>query len=748
MADGSKRKRLEEKTESHDRGENSQPLKTPKTPRSGQSGAPELAAVLFQTPLSTRSKSQQTPSGSILTGKVGNTRTIFSPKGVRSTARGVLGLPIQPLISSATKVSGPLSVNRLCDCDHVKCEHEESDVNKQVGAQGVNANHQQFSLNLDQLHKKQNISLIVKTNARSKEQPLSMEDQSAQNISVKQTHISQFLTPATPTNEIGESIKDQRDLFSPKEGLKEAVTTGPDNTVYAASNMETPKSMDLCTVIAMFNKIEASMKTMEGQLNKIQNQDYEGKTRILTTAQQATNVEVQDLRKELEMCKINNIVLNGTVGRLAQELSELKLKLNLQETDKAKKRMLMLTGFEASDKQNIMISQLSHFFQEEMQIDITIEDAFQIGETKPRQIVITVSTPEDRSAIFENVYRVKDYTNSQGKKMYFKNYFCSSSNEKRKKQQDIQEIVKSIDEVHRPDLAFENGVMKIDGNEYRKQVQPPNPTDILQMDTEYIAMLLQIPVQRSEKIVAEGNTLVAYAVDATTYQQVQQAYMHVKLNNANARHIVAAWSLPGQPEYEKNDYCDDQEHGIGRFLLEILQTNRIKQKAIFVARYTGEKKIGNLRYELYYQVVQQAVNRAESHHGTPRVQSYEDYRNIKEKAQQEKAQRRKQNRKSSARNKLYSDAIKYHNSDTRGGSGRGARGKGGPTRGGARRQYMPRNEETIKKEQELRKEARKKSANVNQEEMGMKNIVYSFQEPSVNDWNQVIEEESDMEEVE
>ena len=75
--------------------------------------------------------------------------------------------------------------------------------------------------------------------------------------------------------------------------------------------------------------------------------DLPGKARILTQAQQSTDVEVTELRKELELCKINNHVLNGTVERLAQELKEIKTKSELKDLSTAKNRMLVLSGFES-----------------------------------------------------------------------------------------------------------------------------------------------------------------------------------------------------------------------------------------------------------------------------------------------------------------------------------------------------------------------------------------------------------------
>ena len=211
--------------------------------------------------------------------------------------------------------------------------------------------------------------------------------------------------------------------------------------------------------------------------------------------------------------------------------------------------------------------------------------------------------------MFENTYRIKDLVNSAGQKIWVKNYYSAAANEKQKRNWDIEEHIQNMDEVERPEVTYVKGKICIDGEEYTKRVSPPDPTTILQMDPTLIAEILQLPMKRSKKIQYNENVFIGYTTEAADYDTVQKAYMNVKLNNAGARHIVAAWSLPGLPIYERQDFCDDQEVGFGRYLLSILQQNSISHRAVFVARYTNGEKIAEKRKELYYQAVQQVVNR-------------------------------------------------------------------------------------------------------------------------------------------
>ena len=104
------------------------------------------------------------------------------------------------------------------------------------------------------------------------------------------------------------------------------------------------------------------------------------------------------------------------------------------------------------------------------------------------------------------------------------------------------------------------------------------------MNPAELAEILQLPVIRSEKFNYGDNTFIGYTLEAADYEMVQKAYLHVKLNNAGARHILAAWRIPGLPQYKKEDSCDDQEIGFGRYLLSILKQNNITHRGYICCR--------------------------------------------------------------------------------------------------------------------------------------------------------------------
>ena len=104
----------------------------------------------------------------------------------------------------------------------------------------------------------------------------------------------------------------------------------------------------------------------------------------------------------------------------------------------------------------------------------------------------------------------------------------------------------------------------------------------------------------------DGNVFTPYTIATTDIDRIRDAYMKIRLNHANARHIVCAWSVSGPRIYENNDYCDDEEHGAGKEILDLMLDNAITCRAIFVVRKCGVR-LNNERLPTYIEAVQQMM---------------------------------------------------------------------------------------------------------------------------------------------
>ena len=88
---------------------------------------------------------------------------------------------------------------------------------------------------------------------------------------------------------------------------------------------------------------------------------------------------------------------------------------------------------------------------------------------------------------------------------------------------------------------------------------------------------------------------------------VNAAYAYVCSNQASARHVLGAYSIPGRAFHTLKDSYDDDEHGVSAELLDILESSNINNKAVFVARFYDGTHIGKKRIDAIIEAARNAI---------------------------------------------------------------------------------------------------------------------------------------------
>ena len=104
--------------------------------------------------------------------------------------------------------------------------------------------------------------------------------------------------------------------------------------------------------------------------------------------------------------------------------------------------------------------------------------------------------------------------------------------------------------------------------------------------------------QYSVTVEENMNKFIGYSACVQSFQEVEDLYMKMRLNHAEARHIVCVWSLPGIKKHEVMDVCDDEEYGVASPLLQMFKENNITHRAVFIVRKVGNKLTAQ-RIQLY-----------------------------------------------------------------------------------------------------------------------------------------------------
>ena len=416
------------------------------------------------------------------------------------------------------------------------------------------------------------------------------------------------------------SLKDDEDSKSPKsvnEVQKEADELIRMFSCGDSSVQETmAKTVDVRVVMKMISTLRADLVKMESKIEKVSSDNNpKEKIEALEAYTENNDKEIQTMQEQLDEYKIRTTILTGAVGKMNQVISELQEKVEKLEAGNCR-RSIIIHGFYADVKKHVRIQQIQDFIREEMCVNATVEDAYFLGGATPPSIVISLASFEEKKEVLENGFRIKNYVNKDDKKMYFKEYIPQSMQEEKIRRKQVIQHVRSID----PDTEvkfMKNGV-KLKDNFIPKKITVPDPTEILQMEENELTEILNMKVSTTPKAIVQNNVFIG------SYEQIQKAYMHVKLANAGARHIVCVWNIPdSENSFDACDYLDDDEHGMGRYLAEYIIKHNISFRAFFIVRYYNDK-IGPKRYDAYLDAVKSAIKQAPYNKITKTTQNVEE----------------------------------------------------------------------------------------------------------------------------
>ena len=385
--------------------------------------------------------------------------------------------------------------------------------------------------------------------------------------------------------------------------LKERIVTSGDEymKVLSERNMTTIKELEeniskeaastgdkarmgVRTVIKMFDDLKINIKQ---QLEELVS---DGRIDLHTNDDRVKSLELQclQLKNQVGICESKERIMINTMAGMSNRIKEIENKLENIEMDKGKK-MLVIANLEVSEKRKVCRSQLYSFFTDQMGVEVRIEDFYFIGQNQPRDVVVCFQSSEDKHAVLQNVTKVKDHVNSQGKKFFFRDYKTSKQNEFYKKCQAAANLMANEDEVDKKEISVQANQLYVGDQPYEQKIVPPDATDVLRYSIEDLNRIMSTPVGCQAVEEYKGNKFTAYCVPVKSFQMIRDVYMKLRLNHAAARHIVCAYRVPGLKLVECNDCCDDEEYGVAGRLLEILCDNNITHTALYVVRNCGQK---------------------------------------------------------------------------------------------------------------------------------------------------------------
>ena len=109
-------------------------------------------------------------------------------------------------------------------------------------------------------------------------------------------------------------------------------------------------------------------------------------------------------------------------------------------------------------------------------------------------------------------------------------------------------------------------------------IQPPSSADILRPTNEQRLKRLNLEVTKGNLVKVVDQGFQGYSFCPKTLEEVNIAYAKIRAIHAEARHVVGVCRLPGRNFHTNQDYCDDNDHNAGNFLLNLLSSCEIQKE--------------------------------------------------------------------------------------------------------------------------------------------------------------------------
>ena len=545
---------------------------------------------------------QELPSGNILTNKVEVSKKVFSPKVNNQNKRKREGdsqtAPLkEPKVANANGAELHSSVtNRLKDKAN-RLRNRTGSLDRWVNKHGDNQ-HDQRDGHLSQGRLRKSISVNY--------------------IPVDQIE--------DPSFEVLQRISDTMKSKAEDPAIKEVDGASAQSECETETDQEmeindihNPAVMSVSTVQEMFAALKLELQRLNTKVEKIE-ANQEANTSEATISDCVSQVvsqvnnqlengeieKVEELKTDLKYFKRKTRTLTDVVERMSVEIEDLKSRLENVEISTSK-RAISISGLYLDGQKSEMIERVEHFLYNRIGVSTSVDDVYKMGSKEPKLVIAYLQSGFDKRRIMRNKYRLKDLRNKDGGRIYINDYTTAIQQEKRKREKKIKEDNSALDKPL--EIKFYKGQMMIQGETYKPKVAVPTPKQLIEIEPKELDNILKLQLNASEKLIKEKSIFEGYAASVSSYQEINRLYVKMKLIQPMARHIVCAYYLPGEEQkHYTQGFCDDDEHGAGKQLLNLLVENKIVNRVVFVSRKYGGIRMGAERFQCYVQATKNVLS--------------------------------------------------------------------------------------------------------------------------------------------
>ena len=359
--------------------------------------------------------------------------------------------------------------------------------------------------------------------------------------------------------------------------------------------------------------IELSIKALHEKVDGIRNEHntVKGSVDTLTTSVQKQHNDISTCKDDTASMKGELDMLRAVVIKQSIEIDELKSQMMDMQT-RSMSLNVLFHNIPENKNENCKDSVCDILKKQGYTGTYTFDKIHRLGvynqgNTRPRPIIAKLINHQETSALLK--FGSELSKKKPAPQLKITPQFPAELREKRKRLGEIATKVREKDRNTTTKII--SGTLYVNGEKHVENVTRPTVEQILLMDEGEKQEAARAKFKDSSKVEG-GSSFVVRAASADSINDVRALYKAILSNpwNAQAHHNSLGYSLFTPLGARTTDgYCDDGEHGMGRFIRDTLHELNAKNIVIFVTRRFGGKHLGSKRFEVVKELISSVVTK-------------------------------------------------------------------------------------------------------------------------------------------
>ena len=380
---------------------------------------------------------------------------------------------------------------------------------------------------------------------------------------------------------------------------------------------------DNVKVLKRLESVTLSTATLSTEIETMKrgNQQLADKVSSISLTQTSETKRVDQIDTKVESLNKQIRVLHGIVRKQGQ-VPTIYRTINEQNHLRAVRDNLLISGLDGENDEapSTTAKMVTDFFNQTMKVGKKVEiiSATCIGKAEPKTVLVKLANPKDKMEIFKQGKELKEVRNSKDGEIYVNSQLPPNLQEKKKWYRYLMKYNSGLAGTGKRTLTMRKGELYVGDMLYKPAINPPHIGEIMYpLDPSHVE---RMKICKGEDQFRGNCQFIGYSVEVRNIGDVRAAYTKIARLHPESMSISCGYRLAGKDFLQLRGYADDNEHGAGRTLYFTLEDSNIFNRALFVARYYGNKHLGPVRFQLIKDAVRTAIDRSAFNEVTRDVQ--------------------------------------------------------------------------------------------------------------------------------